>query len=292
MMIVSLQKALNKNVTHPQAVALLVATAVLWSFGGLLIKLVNWHPFAIAGGRSLIAALLFYFVLGRPKLKMSRSQWAAAFAYSATVILFVFATRLTTAANAILLQYAAPVYTILLSAWILKEKSSIIDWGAVFLILGGMVLFFLDGFEMGHILGNVLAILSGLSFALMVVFLRKQKHSSTWEPIFWGNVLTALAGIPFMTGSFPDTTGILSLFALGIFQLGLSYILYTIAIKRVTAVEATIVPVIEPILNPIWVFIGLGEMPGVWAIVGGVLVLLTVSLRFILTYRLSRSNPL
>lgn len=292
MMIASLQKALQKNVTHPQAVVLLVATAVLWSFGGLLIKLINWHPAAIAGGRSLIAALLFFFVLGKPTVKMTRSQWAAALAYSATVILFVFATRLTTAANAILLQYAAPVYTILLSAWILKEKSSIIDWGAVFLILGGMVLFFLDGFEMGHFLGNVLAILSGLSFALMVVFLRKQKHTSTWEPIFWGNILTALAGLPFMTDPYPDPIGILSLLALGIFQLGLSYILYTVAIKRVTAVEATLVPVIEPILNPIWVFVGLGELPGVWALVGGILVLLTVSLRFLLTYRLSRSSPL
>lgn len=291
-MIVSLQKAINKNVTHQQAVALLVATAVLWSFGGLLIKLVNWHPAAIAGGRSAIAALMFFFVLGRPALKMTRSQWAAAAAYAATVILFVFATRLTTAANAILLQYAAPAYTIVLSAWILKEKSSIVDWGAVFFVLCGMVLFFLDGFEMGHFIGNVLAILSGLSFALMVVFLRKQKHTSTWEPIFWGNVLTALAGLPFMTAPYPDLTGIISLIALGVFQLGFSYILYTIAIKRVTAVEATLVPVIEPILNPVWAFLGLGELPGAWALVGGIAVLLTVSARFVLTYRLSRSNPL
>lgn len=292
MMIINLQKVLYKDVTHRQAVALLVATAVLWSFGGLLIKLVNWHPAAIAGGRSAIAALLFFFILGRPTLKMTRSQWAAAFAYAATVILFVFATRLTTAANAILLQYASPVYTILLSAWILKEKSSIIDWGAIFFILGGMVLFFIDGFEMGHVLGNVLAILSGVSFALMVVFLRKQKQSSTWEPIFWGNVLTAFAGLAFMTEPYPDLTGIVSLLALGIFQLGLSYILYTIAIRRVTAVEATLVPVIEPVLNPVWAFLGLGELPGAWALVGGILVLLTVSARFVFTYRLSRSNPL
>ena len=291
-MIMNLQKALHKQVTHPQAVALLIATAILWSFGGLLIKLINWHPAAIAGGRSAIAALLFLFVLGMPSFKMSRSQWAAAIAYAATVILFVFATRLTTAANAILLQYTAPVYTILLSAWILKEKSSIIDWGAVFLILGGMMLFFLDGFEMGHIIGNVLAIFSGLSFAVMVVFLRKQKHSTTWEPIFWGNVLTALVGLPFMGAPYPELTGILSLFALGVFQLGLSYILYTIAIRRVTAVEATLVPVIEPILNPVWAFLGLGELPGFWALMGGILVLLTVSMRFILTYRQSRLNPL
>jgi drug/metabolite transporter (DMT)-like permease len=291
-MVINLQKALNKDVTHPQAIVLLIATAVLWSFGGLLIKLVDWHPAAIAGGRSVIAALLFYFALGKPKFKMSRSQWAAAFAYAATVILFVFATRLTTAANAILLQYASPVYTILLSVWFLKEKSNIIDWGAIFFVLCGMVLFFVDGFEMGHILGNVLAILSGLSFAVMVVLLKKQRHTSTWEPIFWGNVLTAIAGIPFMTGPFPDLTGIMSLFALGIFQLGLSYIIYTVAIRRVTAVEATLVPMIEPVLNPIWVFLGLGELPGAWAIIGGVLVLLTISLRFIVIYKLSRSNPL
>jgi len=290
MMKVNLRKALHKSISHTQAVVLLVVTAVLWSFGGLLIKLVDWHPTAIAGGRSLVAAVLFYIVLGKPSFKMSRSQWAAAFAYAVTVILFVFATRLTTAANAILLQYAAPVYTILLSAWILKEKSTIIDWGAVFLILVGMVLFFLDGIEMGHVLGNALAILSGLSFSLMVVFLRKQKQSSTWEPIFWGNVLTVLVGLPFMRAPFPDLTGIVSLLVLGAFQLGLSYILYTVAIKRVTALEATLVPVIEPILNPVLVFLGLGEFPGVWALVGGSLVLLTITLRFIIIYRLSRAN--
>jgi len=291
MMQYGLQKALQKDVTHTQAVALLVATAVLWSFGGLLIKLVGWHPAAIAGGRSIIAALLFISIFGRPKISMSRSQWAAAASYAATVILFVFATRLTTAANAILLQYTAPVYTILLSAFILKEKANIIDWGAVLFVLGGMVLFFVDGFETGHTLGNVLAILSGLSFSLMVIFLRKQKRTSTWEPIFWGNILTAMIGLPFMTAPLPDLIGLTSLVALGVFQLGFSYILYTIAIKRVTAVEATLVPVIEPILNPIWAFLGLGEMPGIWALVGGAVVLITVSARFLITYRLLRSNP-
>ncbi len=95
-----------------------------------------------------------------------------------------------------------------------------------------------------------------------------------------------------MTEPYPDLTGIVSLLALGIFQLGLSYILYTIAIRRVTAVEATLVPVIEPVLNPVWAFLGLGELPGAWALVGGILVLLTVSARFVFTYRLSRSNPL
>lgn len=286
------QKALNRNVTHPQAVALLIVTAILWSFGGLLIKLVDWHPAAIAGGRSIIAALLFLFVLGRPSTKMSRSQWAAAFAYAATVILFVFATRLTTAANAILLQYTSPAFTILLSAWLLKEKSSIVDWFAVFFVLGGMVLFFVEGFEAGNALGNVLAVLSGVSFSLMVILLKKQKHTSTLEPIFWGNIMTAVAGLPFMTGPYPNAIGFLSLLALGVFQLGLSYLLYTIAIKRVTAVEATLVPVIEPLLNPIWAFLGIGELPGMWAVAGGAIVLLTVCIRFIITYKISRAHPL
>lgn len=286
-------KSLSLNeITHFQAVILLIATAVLWSFGGLLIKLVDWHPAAIAGGRSIIAAILFLAVFGMPKLAMSRAQWATAIAYTATMIFFVFATRLTTAANAILLQYTAPVYTIILSTLILKEKSRPVDWAAVFIVLGGMVLFFVDGFTAGNMLGNVLAVLSGITFSLMVIFLRKQRNASTWEPIFWGNIITGLVSVPFMFSPLPDFVGFLSLFALGIFQLGLAYILYTIAIKKITAVEATLVPVIEPILNPLWAFIGLGEVPGVWALIGGTIVLLTVMGRFLVTYRLVRSNPL
>jgi len=286
-MLENIRKLLKRDISHFQAVLLLISTAVLWSFGGLFIKLIDMHPAATAGGRSAIAALLFFLLLGKPKLKMTRSQWGATLAYTATVIFFVFGTRLTTAANAILLQYTAPAYTILLSAWLLKEKNSKIDYAAVALVFVGMGLFFVEGFELGHMLGNLFAILSGVSFAIMVVFLRKQKQSSTWEPIFWGNILTAIVGLPFMVGGLPDATGWWALVALGVFQLGMSYILYTMAIKKVTAVEATLVPVIEPVLNPLWVFFGIGELPGVWAIVGGLVVILTVSARFVIVYRFS-----
>jgi len=120
---------------------LLVITAVLWSLGGLLIKLVDWNPLAIAGVRSAISASILLIYLKKPKFIWSRAQIGAALAYMVTVIFFVLATKMTTAANAILLQFTAPVYVALFSGWFLGERIKIIDWVAVFTVLGGITCF-------------------------------------------------------------------------------------------------------------------------------------------------------
>lgn len=275
-------KLLHKELSRPQALTFLVVAAVLWSLGGLLIKLVDWHPVAIAGIRSAIAALLFLAVLRRPRPYWSPLLCGGALAYAATVIFFVSATKLTTAANAILLQFTAPIYVAILGAWFLKERTKPVDWIAIFFVMAGMGLFFMDGFAPGHRLGNLLAICSGISFALLIIFLRLQKNGSTLEPLFWGNVLTALIGLPFMTAPLPDLSGWASLATLGVFQLGLSYLLYAVAIRHVTALDATLVPVVEPILNPVWVFLVMREVPGLWALAGGALVLLSVAGRIVI----------
>lgn len=275
---------LNKlEASRTVSLLLLAATAILWSFGGLLIKLVQWNPIAIAGMRSLIAALLLLAIIRHPKLPRSLPQFAGILAYAATVILFVLANKLTTAANAILLQYTAPVYVALLGAWFLKERVSKTDWATIFLVLGGMVLFFLDDLKGGGLAGNIVALLSGFSFAIMIISLRSQKSASPLETVFWGNVMTAVIGIPFMIGPLPTAKSWLGLILLGIFQLGLSYILYTIAIRKVTALEGILIPVIEPIMNPILVLIVLNEIPGTWSIAGGILVLISITVRCVLT---------
>ncbi|MBT9172159.1 MAG: hypothetical protein DDT21_00540 [Syntrophomonadaceae bacterium] len=277
-----MQKYLDKRLSRNEALVFLALAALLWSLGGLLIKLVDWHPLAIAGARSAIAALLFGAVLRRPKLDWSPLLCGGALAYAATVILFVSATRLTTAANAILLQFTAPVYVALLASWLLKERTRPVDWAAIFFVMVGMGLFFVDGFTAGNQLGNALAVCSGISFAAMLILLRLQKNGATLEPLFLGNVLTALIGAPFMTAPFPGFTGWGALIVLGLFQLGLSYLLYAVAVRHVTALEASLVPVIEPLLNPVWVFLALGEAPGGWALAGGALVLSSVTGRIIL----------
>ncbi|MEA4902239.1 DMT family transporter [Desulfitobacterium sp.] len=271
----------SKN-QRPRAILLLIITAILWSLGGMLIKSVNIHPLAIAGVRSIIASGVFLVLLGKPKINGSTAQIGAAISYAGTVILFVLATKATTAANAIFLQYTAPIYVALLSSWLLKEKIRVLDWVTVFLVFGGMALFFLDNLSPTGILGNIFGLASGICFAFEAIFLRMQKDGSPWESVFLGNLLTAVIGLPFLTQAWPNTFDWVELLILGVVQLGISYVLYSIAIKHTTAIEAILIPVIEPILNPVWVLLFVGEKPGFWAIVGGITVLAAITIRGVL----------
>jgi len=199
------------------------------------------------------------------------------------VTLFVISNKLTTAGNAILLQYTAPVYVALFGYMFLGEKSTLIDWLTIIIMLGGLALFFLDDLSFDGYLGNALAILSGMSFAALTISLRKQKDNNPSDSILLGNILTLIIGLPIIISetSFNLHSTILIL-VLGIIQLGVPYIFYTTAIKHVTALDAIIFPVIEPILNPILVFFILGEALGPWAFLGGSLVLGSVVFRGIL----------
>jgi drug/metabolite transporter (DMT)-like permease len=264
-----------------RAIVYLVITALLWSTGGLLIKLVVWNPIAIAATRSAIAALVMLAFRRNMSFNWGFAQIGGAVCYAGTVILFVAATKLTTAANAILLQYTAPVYVALFSYWLLKERITRPDVVSILAAFGGMVLFFFDDLSTGRFWGNIIGILSGIAFAGTALFLRKQKDHSPLESVFLGNLLTCLIGLPFIVRPWPDTTGLLGLILLGVFQLGFSYILYAEAIKHVTALEGILIPILEPILNPVWVFLIIGETPGHWAIVGGIIVLTSVTLRCI-----------
>jgi len=268
-----------------KAILLLLSSAILWSSGGLFIKMVSWNPVAIAGLRSLIAVVVIVAYIRHPHFTWTFPQIGGAVAYAITVTLFVIATKLTTAANAILLQYTAPVYVAFLSAWMLQERPQWFDWLTIGIVLGGMTLFFLDYLAPGGLLGNVLSILSGISFAFLVLFMRKQRNESPFETVILGNLLTGMIGLPFMFESIPDAQSWIGLFFLGVIQLGLSYVLYSEAIKHVTALEAILIPSIEPILNPIWVFLILEERPGKWALTGGLIVLISVTLRSLIAIR-------
>lgn len=267
------------------AILFLLLSAILWSTGGWFIKMVSWNPVAIAGLRSLIAMTVILVYIRRPRFTWTFPQIGGGIAYAITVTLFVIATKLTTAANAILLQYTAPLYVAFLGAWFLGERTRWFDWISIVVVIGGMGLFFLDRLAPGGLLGNLLAIVSGISFAFLVLFMRKQKNESPFETIILGNLFTGLFGLPFMFGSMPDVRSWLGLFFLGVIQLGLSYVLYSKAIRYVTALEAILIPGVEPILNPIWVFLLLGERPGKWALIGGLIVLIAVTLRSLIAIR-------
>lgn len=273
-----------------QAVILLIIAAVLWSTGGFLIKLVVWHPFAIAGMRSAIAAVVLLLFVRRPQITWSATQLGCALAYAGTVVMFAVANKYTTAANAILLQYTAPVYIALFGAWFLNERTTRLDWMTVFLVLTGMTLFLFDGLKTGNWLGNGLALASAVSFASLVLLLRKQKDASPIESVILGNLLAALIGLPFMFGTMPGAQSWLGLILLGVFQLGISYLLYAKAIRHITALEAVLIPVIEPLLNPIWVMLMFGEKPSGLALIGGIIVLGSVTGRGVIS-NLMKGSP-
>lgn len=269
-----------KPPAHTRAVGQLIAAALCWSLGGILIKAIAWPPLAVAGGRGLIAALFIAAISRDLKFHFSRSQVLGALGYAACTVTFCAATKLTTAANAILLQYTAPVWIALFGATLLGERATRADWFTIIAVLSGMGLFFADNLEVSGLLGNILGATSGLCFAGMTLALRYQKEGSPIESIILGNLLAFGIGLPWIIGA-PNLplSGWGALVLLGSLQLGVSYLLYARAIRHVTALEAVLIPVIEPLLNPLWVLLALGERPTPKALLGGAVVLGAITLR-------------
>ncbi len=272
---------------HRRALVMLALCGVFWSTAGVLIKLVDWNVAAIWGARSLIAAAALWAVR-RPSWKgISRHEWMAAFALAATTGLFILANKLTTAANAILIQYSAPIWVALLGQWFLGEKATRLDWITIVAVLLGISLFFMDQLTFDHAAGNLVAVAAGVAFAANAMCLRKVAVSGTAEmpgdplrPLLLGNVIGAICGAPFFfVGHAPGLTAWGALVALGVVQQAAAYLCYAAGIRHATALEAILIPVIEPILSPIWVALAIGERPGPWALVGGVVVIGAVTAR-------------
>lgn len=264
-----------KNPEHSRAVTLLLLAALLWSLGGVLMKLVSWPPLAVGGGRGLIAAVFLLALTGRQwKFRWTWMSLATAVTYTGCTLLFAAATKLTTAANAILLQYTAPAFVALFGAWILKEHPKRADWLTISVVFVGLAIFLYDGLRLNDLAGILLAVASGVSFALMIVLLRLQKDEAPLGSIVLGNFLAFVFGLPsILAAPMPDTRSIVALVLLGTVQLGLAYLVYTRAIRHVTALEGSLIPVIEPVLNPIWVMLVIGEKPTALTMLGGAIVL-------------------
>lgn len=256
------------------AIGFLVLTGIIWSTGGFMIKLIPWPPLVIAGLRSGIAAIVIYLYDRPQKLPVGKYTLGGAVAYAVMVIFFVLANKLTTAGNTILIQYTAPVYVALFGYSFLGEKAGFKDWITILIILTGLLLFFLDELSGTSLWGNIAALFSGFGFAGLILFLRKQKHGRPIDSVLLGNLLTFSLCTPFIVQNVTFEADVwLKIIFLGIIQLGLAYILFTIAIKHVTALDAVIYPVVEPICNPIFAYIFLNETLGFFARIGGLLVL-------------------
>jgi len=262
---------------------LYVATAaLLWSTSGLFIKVLPLGPFPIALWRSLVAALTMLTIMrlrGQATgIKFQPIDLACAGSYAGVLISFVVATKMTTAANAIFLQFSAPIYLLVLEPWAFRRPLHRRDLWAVAACLGGMALFFGGRMERGGMPGNLLGILSGLFLATFSLLLKwKREHEPGRNPagaIVLGNLAVAIICLPLALPLTGLSLGQASALAfLGIFQLGLAYLVFSAGMRYVSATAAMIVSMLEAVFNPIWVFLGVGERPSGPALAGAAVIL-------------------
>ena len=301
-------------------VAALALCALLWSFGGLVIKLIKWDALAIAGVRSLLGMLTVTIAFRRPpklfvrrdenslqgqkagdenrrqdqnaggnqncvqdqKARPQKIDWRATtnlllggFFYAATMLLFVPATKMTTAANAILLQYTNPIYIIIFGPLLAGEKSDWIDITAVAGILAGMVLLLWGDLGGGQMAGNILALLSGVTYGGTTIFLRRAKNTRPSDSLNLSCLLSFLFAIPFIVkaGLPQSAMSYPALLCLGVFQIGMPAVLLSIGIEKVPALSSVIITMIEPMMNPVWVALFAGEVPSASSVFGGLVIL-------------------
>lgn len=274
-----------------KAMLLMVLTACMWSIGGIFIKLISWSPFLIAGVRSLISGSIMagYMKSTHVKYKLNRYSLLAGIGLGFSATLFTIANKLTTAANAIVLQYTAPVFILILSAVLFRQKMKKVEVGVVLITLAGMVLFFLDQLSPGNVLGNFVGILAGIFLALMFVMVGRggDDDSTRMSGILNAHIIATVIGIPvglaLTIGAADMGTGaplgleILYVVILGVFQLGIPYVLYGIASKDCPPLACSLIGMLEPMLNPVWVAIFIGEVPGRFALAGALIIIGTVS---------------
>ncbi|MEO7540022.1 MAG: DMT family transporter [Pyrinomonadaceae bacterium] len=275
--------------------AYVIAAVLLWSTGGLFIKLTSLDAYQVTFFRSLLAALTVLALTYKRGLKIDVFGLTGSVIYALLLFLFVWATKHTTAANAIFLQYTAPVYILIFAPFLIGERFHWRDLATIVFCIGGMSLFFVGKLEITDYQGNFAALGSGIFLGLYIILLRHPRAAgmSSTITVIYGNLILALLTLPSGVAALPTMTltDAVAVSFLGIFQIGISYILF---IKGVTGgtrpLDASIIGFIEPLLNPVWVFLFLAEQPSAWAVLGGVIILTTVAVHTFAQYRVQGSN--
>jgi drug/metabolite transporter (DMT)-like permease len=256
--------------------------ALLWSTSGLFIKLLDWHPLLITGGRGLFAAVILfvYRVTNIHRHPNEQFHFSANFviagvSYAVTLLLFVYANKMTTSANAIMLEYTAPVWAALIGWAAAKEKPRPENWFSIGAMCVGFVIFFRDGLSTGRIAGDALALVAGIFFGSHSVFMRLQKKEHPLDSLLLSHILCFVVSIPLLIKSPPSFTpvNILAVIFMGTVQIGLSSFFFSYGIQRISGMSAMLTAAIEPALNPVWVFLFTGEKPGASAIIGGAIII-------------------
>jgi drug/metabolite transporter (DMT)-like permease len=272
-------------------VALVVIAVLLWSTGGMFIKLAtNFDAYQVTFFRSLLAGLTVLIITRKNGLRINGFGVIASIIYATLLFLFVWATKHTTAANAIFLQYTAPIYILVLAPFVIGEKFHVRDLVTVVFCIAGMSLFFVGDLTIGDYQGNIAALGSGIFLGLYIMLLKHPKAAgmNSVITVIYGNFLLALLTLPSGIAALPTATwrDYAAVGFLGVFQIGIAYILF---IKGVTGgtrpLDASIIGFIEPLLNPVWVFLFIGERPSNWAILGGIIIIATVIIHTLAQYR-------
>ena len=257
----------------------LFLAALLWSTGGFGSKFIPWNPVSIAAVRGIFATLVLFILRRKKKIIFTKSSVIAGVCVFLTTLLFMFANKMTSAANAIVFQYAAPIYVLLGVMISQRKKPKLLDAVTILLTFSGIVLFFLDHLGSGALVGDILAILSGITFSGVFFFNKKPDASPEDSNIIGCGLSLLLIPVLFLDTAVisSGTTPWIAAILMGTLQLGLAYFFFGKGIKVTNSVTASIICIIEPILNPIWVFLLLGEKPGALSILGAAIVILAVS---------------
>lgn len=267
--------------TRNRAILEMLLCAALWSIAGIFIKLIPWNSIVIAGLRSLIAGLVMFVYMRARGIGFTadRRSLAGGAALCLTLTCFVAANKLTTAANSIVLQFTAPMFIVVFSALFLKKRFSRADVLAVVLTMAGISLFFFDQLTPGHLAGNCVAIFAGMAFACYYMSLDGASESQRMSAILIAHGLTFLVGLPFTFVYPPELSAapVACILVLGVVQLGIPYVLLGRASGACPPLACSLLGALEPLLNPVWVFIFDGEAPGLWALIGGVVVVATIT---------------
>jgi drug/metabolite transporter, DME family len=278
---------------HTKALLLVFAAALLWSTGGLFIKWTSLSGLELSFCRSFFAIFTVAFFTRHEGFGLNRVSFAASLLYAVLLILFVLATKQTTAANAIFLQYTAPVYVLIFEPLIYKEKFRSRDLITVLICLGGMALFFVGQLRPQDVAGNLMALASGVCFAFYFLLLRhpRAREVNRASSVIYGNLLVVILTAPWGLAAVPSINlhDALSVIYLGVVQLGVAYTLFTEGMARgVRSLDAGIICYIEPVLNPVWVFIVLGERPSRWALLGGSIIVVAVITHMLVDARIKK----
>lgn len=256
----------------------ILLTAILWSTGGLLIKFIPGNAVAINGARSLIALIFFCIYRKTVKVKVNRFILAAAICLVLTNLLYVIANKLTTAANAIVLQYTAPIFVLIWDCIYQKKIPKKQQCLIVLMAFAGMILFFMDQLDGGQMLGNIIAIGAGLSFS-GVFFINSLPKASSKDSSMIAFFISFIISLPFLGDvKAMNSTALAALIVLGVFQVGLAYVLFDKGAKLTSPVSASLIGLLEAVLNPIWVFLFYGEKVGRFALAGAGIILAAVVL--------------